>query len=109
MTGETALDKWMSGLSRIVTETLWREWDPCDVNYEPDTIERYAEFAPGVMRLLLNGAPAADIADYLWRMEEDRLKLSVSTSDPVSAANALIAEARIYSTEHPHPDLPNSG
>ena len=102
----TELERWLAGLAEPVGEVLWRDWDPCDVNENPASDQYYAEFVPAVMRLLLNEAPPAEIADFLWRMEEERLKLSVSTSDTVDAANMLVNEARIYFSEHPRPDFP---
>ena len=102
----TELERWLAGLAELVNEILWRDWDPCDVNDNPDSDQLYAEFVPGVMRLLLNEAPPAEVADYLWRMEEEKLKLSVSTTDTVDAANMLVNEARIYYDENPRPDFP---
>ena len=37
MNDKSDLDGWLKGLSQIVNETLWRDWDPCDVNDEQNT------------------------------------------------------------------------
>lgn len=103
----TELERWLAGLAEMVSEILWRDWDPLDVNSDAETDQVYTEFVPGVMRLLLNEASPAEVADYLWRMEEERLKLSVSTTDTVDAANMLVNEATIYMAEHPRPDYQN--
>ncbi len=103
----TELERWLAGLAEMVSEILWRDWDPLDVNEDPSTDQVYSEFVPAVMRLLLNEDSPAEIADHLWRMEEERLKLSVSTADTVDAANMLVNEAMIYMSEHPRPDMLN--
>ena len=100
----TELERWLAGLAEIVGEVLWRDWDPSDVNEDPKSDQQYAEFVPGIMRLLLNEAPPSEVADFLWRIEEEQLGLSVSTADTVDAANMLVNEAKIYFSDHPRPD-----
>ena len=105
----TELERWLAGLAEMVGEVLWRDWDPCDVNDDPETDQSYMEFVPGVMRLLLNEARPAEVADYLWRMEEERLKLPVSSTDVVDAANMLCNEAQLYFEDNPRPDQADWG
>ena len=103
MSDKSDLDGWLQGLSQIVNETLWRDWDPSDVNDEADTKDEYKPFVPEIVRLLINDATPAEVADCLWRFEEETLKLSISTADTVEAANSLVNEYTIYSDEHPRP------
>ncbi len=101
---ETELDRWLQGLSQVVSEVLWRDWDPMDINEDPNSEGVYDALVPGVLRLLLNEAPPSEVADYLWKIEEEDLKLSVSQTDTVDAANMLVNEARLYMDDHPRPD-----
>lgn len=98
------LDRWLKGLSQIISEVLWRDWDPMDVNGDPTSTDVYEPLVPRVLRLLLNDAEPAEVADFLWKLEEEELKLSVSQADTVDAANMLVNETHIYMDEHPQPD-----
>ncbi|MFC7290453.1 hypothetical protein [Hirschia litorea] len=97
------LDRWLKGLSQIVGEVLWRDWDPMDVNEDVTHVGIYDEHIPGVLRLLLNDAEPSEVADLLWKIEEEDLQLSISQADTVDAANMLVNEAHIFMIEHPKP------
>lgn len=49
-------------LLRAVNTVLWRDWDPIGCGVPEDEYESYA---PEVVRLLTEGAPAGEIAAYL--------------------------------------------
>ena len=98
------LDRWLKGLTQIISEVLWRDWDPMDINEDPTSIDVYDPLVPGVLRLLLNDAEPSEVADHLWKLEEEDLKLSVSQADTVDAANMLVNETHIYMDEHPQPN-----
>jgi hypothetical protein len=60
---------------RSVRKVLWEDWDPIGCGVPQD---EYDEYAGPVLRLLMEGKPGADIADYL------RMTASVTIGCPVS-------------------------
>ncbi len=97
------LDRWLEGLTLIVGEVLWRDWDPMDVNEDASREGFYDKYIAGILRLLLNDAEPSEVADHLWKIEEEDLKLSISQADTVDAANMLVNETHIFMIEHPKP------
>jgi hypothetical protein len=87
----------------VINDVLWRDWDPLDVSDDPTTLDTYKSYIPTILRLLLNESHPAEVADALWKIEEEELQLSISQADTVDAANMLVNEAIIFEEEHPRP------
>ena len=66
-------EKLVSEVDRI----LWEEWDPIGVNDEPSARDEYSSYVPGVVRLLRDGADAAQIARHLQAIEEVSITVGV--------------------------------
>lgn len=61
-------------LLRAVNTVLWRDWDPIGCGVPEDEYESYA---PEVVRLLTEGAPAGEIAAYLRETAAGMMSTSV--------------------------------
>jgi hypothetical protein len=68
-----AYDKLVAEVDRI----LWEEWDPIGVNEEPAARDEYSSYVPSVVRLLRDGADAAQIARHLQTIEEVSITVTV--------------------------------
>lgn len=63
-----------SKLLREINAILWRDWDPIGCGVPED---EYQSYAPEVVRLLTEGAPAGEIAAYLRETAAGMMSTSV--------------------------------
>jgi hypothetical protein len=54
---------------RIIAEILLREWDPIGVSEYPEAADEYDSYVPHVYELLIHGATAKKVFEYLWSVE----------------------------------------
>jgi hypothetical protein len=79
-------------LRRQVGRILLEQWDPIGVADEPMATDEYEGYVYGVLRLLLDSAPASAIANHLAKVERERMGMhGVSSSHHLAVANALRA------------------
>lgn len=78
-------------LHRAVREVLWKDWDPIGVNhFGPD--DEYDSYAPGICRLLMEGADERKIADRLQQLAENAMGLPhVSREHSLHIARRLLS------------------
>ena len=60
--------------SRAINAILWRDWDPIGCGVPEDEYESYVW---PVYKLLIDGAPRAELAAYLRWAAEDNMTVSV--------------------------------
>ena len=71
---------------RAINAILWKDWDPIGCGVPEDEYEPYA---PGVLRLLIEGADQYRLAAHLQRIAQD------SMSCPIDEAKALIVAEKL--------------
>ncbi len=54
---------------------LLHDWDPIGVQQVPEAQDEYDSYVGGVYRLLASGSSAQEIADHLWRIENETMGL----------------------------------
>jgi hypothetical protein len=64
----------LRALTSDVNAILWRDWDPIGCGVPED---EYASYAPEVVRLLTEGAPAGEIAAYLREASAGMMRAAV--------------------------------
>ena len=72
-----------------VDRILWEDWDPIGVNDEPAAFDEYTTYAPGVIRLLMQGADVRRISEYLADIERERMGLVCPPERRLTAARKL--------------------
>ncbi len=55
----------------VINRVLLEEWDPIGVGDDPDAQDEYTHEASHVYALLVSGASADAIANYLWRENQE--------------------------------------
>jgi hypothetical protein len=63
-------------LYKGIDEILWKDWDPIGVFGASAARDEYRAYLPQVFRLVLDGAPENQIAEYLFSLETDAIGLS---------------------------------
>jgi hypothetical protein len=66
-----------SDLLPIVSEILFREWDPIGVNDSELCRDEYDSYVPGLVDALLSGADEYELASWLRRIQSDSMGMSV--------------------------------
>ncbi len=77
-------------------EILWTEWDPIGVNDDERARDEYYGYLPGLLRLVLDGASATQIAAYLHGITTQQMGLSSTLT-----AHMAVAE-KIHRLEQKH-------
>jgi len=67
-------------IQRWISDILQRHWDPIGINDDPDAQGEYDAYVGGVYRLIASGASPRELAEYLVRVETERL--GYQDSDP---------------------------
>jgi hypothetical protein len=75
-----------------VDEVLRGVWDPIGVNHEREAGGEYSSYAPGVARLLVSGAPDAEIEGHLADIVQGRMGMSQVNPRRVSRTLAALRE-----------------
>ena len=66
-----------SDLLPVVSDILFREWDPIGVNYNELCRDEYDGYVPGLVHLLLSGANECKLALWLRQVQSDSMGMSV--------------------------------
>ena len=75
-------EKRARAIQHSIRQVLLHDWDPFGVADEPRAQDEYDSYVGAVYRLLTSGASEREIAEHLWKIENDRMGLS---SRPPSA------------------------
>lgn len=60
-------------LEPLVSEVLWRHWDPLDLNENPEARSEYDAYVPRVIGAIMRGANALEIASLLTEISEEMM------------------------------------
>ncbi len=66
-----------SDLLPVVSDILFREWDPIGVNDNDLCRDEYDGYVPGLVHFLLSGADEYKLASWLSRVQRDSMGMSV--------------------------------
>jgi hypothetical protein len=70
-------------------EILWTDGDPIGVHGVEQARDEYYGYLPDLLRLVLDGAPATQIATYLHGIATKRMGLSSALSGHVAVAEKI--------------------
>jgi hypothetical protein len=70
---------------------LFREWDPIGVRSMDGPEDEYRGYLPEFWRLVTVGVPAESVADYLQRIECDRISIETSPEHRLDIARKAAA------------------
>jgi len=62
-------------IQESIRRILLHDWDPIGVQQVPEAQDEYDSYAGGVYRLLASGSSAQEIADHLWRIDNETMGL----------------------------------
>lgn len=66
-----------SDLLPVVSDILFREWDPIGVNSNELCRDEYDGYVPGLVYYLLSGADESELASWLSQVQRDSMGMSV--------------------------------
>lgn len=78
-------------IQQQIREILLRDCDPIGVGKEANAQDEYDGFVAGVYRVLASGAPPRSVAEYLARVEGDKMGLGVAPDRLLGVAKKLCA------------------
>ncbi len=76
-------------LYRATDEVLHYLWDPIGVSDVPDARDEYWGYLPQVFRMLIEQTPEDEIANYLVKIETERMGLSSNKENARRIAEIL--------------------
>jgi hypothetical protein len=60
---------------KLIDEITWNDWDPIGVNEFQGAREEYYSYLPAIFDLKISGSDKETIAQYLFRIETERIGL----------------------------------
>jgi hypothetical protein len=78
-------------LYKFIDELLWNEWDPIGVNEYKEARDEYYAYIPDIFRLKNENADKETIAQYLFRVETERMGLPGNVENCRRVAEKIIA------------------
>lgn len=79
-------------LEPLVSEVLWKHWDPLDLNENPEARGEYDAYVPRVIGAIMRGANALEIASLLTEISE--VMMGISESEAAQRAANVLIDAR---------------
>lgn len=76
---------------RFIDELLIEEWDPIGVSDVPEARDEYRSYLPQVFSKAISGESAAQIAEYLRRIETEQMGLSGYRTNTLEIAKKVLA------------------
>jgi len=76
---------------------LFREWDPIGVSDVDRAEDEYRMYLPGFWTLVRSGASAEQVADYLGKIEIERIELTTSLEHRLDIARKAAALVDVWS------------
>ena len=81
----------MAGSIRAIQTVLLEDWDPCSVRNAPEAEDEYDSYALQLYGMLRNGTSEEQLAEYLYRVETDRMGLAAQKNALIPVAQKLFA------------------
>ncbi|MBN8667248.1 MAG: hypothetical protein J0M30_07045 [Chitinophagales bacterium] len=78
-------------LYKIIDELLWNEWDPIGVNEYEEARDEYHTYVPQVFKLRIDKSDSEAIAQYLLKVETERMGLLGNIDNCRRVANIIIS------------------
>ncbi|MFY9234238.1 MAG: hypothetical protein WAO58_07235 [Fimbriimonadaceae bacterium] len=72
-----------------VDRILWEDWDPLGVNDQPAAFDEYTTYAPGVIRILIQGADVRRVSEHLFDIESKSMGFTCPAEKRLAAARKL--------------------
>ena len=72
-----------------IRQALVKIWDPIGIKDEPRAEDEYDSYIGGVYALLLNRRSDSEIADYLWKIIEERIHVHPQKGATQATVKAL--------------------
>jgi hypothetical protein len=82
-------------LYKIIDEILWNEWDPIGVNDTEEARDEYQSYTPQVFSLKLNNSDKETIAQYLLKIEKERMGLPGSIENCRKVAEKIVTSSTL--------------
>ena len=79
----------MAASIRAIRTVLLEDWDPCFVRDAPEAHDEYDTYVLHIYDMLRVGTSAEQLADYLYRVETDRMGTTVQKPALVPVAQKL--------------------
>lgn len=73
-----------------IRSAMMEQWDPIGVSSILEAADEYDTYVPAVCRLLIEKRPAAEIFEYLWQLETERMGLTGDREATKAFATRLI-------------------
>jgi len=77
-------------LYKQIDEILWNDWDPIGINDCEEARDEYYGYLPHVWRFKIMNADAETIAEYLIKVETDRMGLFGNIENCRNVANKIV-------------------
>ncbi len=78
-------------IQAAIERILWEDWDPIEVNNQPEAKGEYDAYAGGVYRLLASGASVEELTAHLQNIEKVEMGSSGKSERAHNAARKLCA------------------
>lgn len=78
-------------LYRQIDDILWNDWNPIGINDCEQARDEYYGYLPYVWRCKLQGSDTATIAEYLFRVETEKMGLNGDMENCKRVANKIIS------------------
>ena len=79
----------LNELHRRTDEVLHYIWDPLRVRGSPMARDQYSGYVADAVEMIVAGATARGLADYLSKIRTDHMKLSANRADDEAAVEVL--------------------
>jgi hypothetical protein len=79
----------MADSIRAIRTVLLEDWDPCFVGDVPEAQDEYDSYALQLYGMLRNGTSEEQLAEYLYRVETDRMGSTVRKEALIPLAQKL--------------------
>ncbi|PQO36510.1 hypothetical protein C5Y97_12505 [Blastopirellula marina] len=75
---------------------MFEEWDPIGVNCLERCRDEYDNYAPGIVRLLQDGADQRRLVQHLRHLEKEAMGLNRDREDELQEVARQLLELKIY-------------
>lgn len=88
-------------LRDYVRAVLFFEWDPIGVNDDAAAYDEYHSYADVVVSMLINGKSAKEVADYLFKVQEERITIGGPYSHSLGVAEKCVKAKKQLESLYP--------
>ena len=81
---------------------MMEHWDPIGVAAITEAADEYDDYIPAILKLLIERKPVAEIVDYLWWVETERMGLGGNRGVTEAFALRLVDLGAKHESEFGH-------